>query len=116
MKLVINSYFGGFGLSDKAIELFFQKKGWYLIKKLMYEDSEVHYNYWKDVQDNDHYWSDRNIDRDDPDLIDLVETLGEEASGEFSTLKVIEIPDDIEWELYDSSGKESVHEEHRIWE
>jgi hypothetical protein len=50
------------------------------------------------------------------ELIQTVEELGLEASGNFSNLVVIEIPDDIEWFVVSSGGKEHIAEKHRIWE
>ena len=58
---------------------------------------------------------DGDIQRTDPDLIRVVEELGEEANGECANLEVIEIPDDIEWEINEYAGHESVHEKHRSW-
>lgn len=54
-------------------------------------------------------------DRTDEDLIEVIEELGEEASTNVSTLKVVEIPDDVEFEINDYDGIESVHEKHRVW-
>ena len=84
MKVVINTCYGGFELSDKAMEML-----------------GIDYS-WK-------------IERNDPNLIKVVESLGEEANGRFSCLKVIEIPDDVEWFIDDHDGVESIHEKHRVW-
>jgi hypothetical protein len=46
----------------------------------------------------------------------VVEALGDSASGDFAALKVVEIPDDVEWEIHDYDGKESVRERHRSWD
>ena len=54
-------------------------------------------------------------DRADPKLVQVVEELGEAASGKYAELKVIEIPDGIEWEILDYDGYETVHEKHRSW-
>ena len=37
------------------------------------------------------------------------------ASGELSKLSIVEVPDDIQWEIDDYDGMESVHELHRSW-
>lgn len=50
------------------------------------------------------------------ELIQTVEELGLESSGQFSSLAVVEIPDDIDWILVNNSGKEHIAEKHRIWE
>lgn len=56
------------------------------------------------------------ISRDDPALVRVVEEMGEAAWGDSSELKVIEIPDGIEWDVYESeSGPEWVAEKHRTW-
>ena len=37
--------------------------------------------------------------RDHPLLIQVIEELGLEANGPHATLKVVEIPDDVEWAI-----------------
>jgi hypothetical protein len=59
--------------------------------------------------------SHRPDDRTDPILIQVVEELGTLADGSCAKLRIIEIPDDIEWELDEYDGMESVHEAHRSW-
>lgn len=54
-----------------------------------------------------------------PDLIDVVETLGDDANGNFAQLKVVEIPeyDDISnLELTQNGGYETVREISRSWD
>jgi hypothetical protein len=46
-----------------------------------------------------------------PDLVAVVEELGSEAGD----LKVIEIPDDVEWIIDEHEGSEYVAEKHRTW-
>jgi hypothetical protein len=48
-------------------------------------------------------------------LIQVVEELGEKASGRFADLKVVEIPDDVEWQIDEYDGLEWVSERHRTW-
>jgi hypothetical protein len=55
------------------------------------------------------------IDRTDPALIAVVEELGYEASGGFADLKVVEIPDDVTWQIEEYDGSEWVAEVHRTW-
>ena len=89
-KIVINTCFGGFGLSDEAI------------KRYVNETDDLPINYW-------------DIPRDDPILLKIVEEMGEDSYGKWSELKIIEIPDDIEWEIEEYDGKEWVSEKHRTW-
>jgi hypothetical protein len=90
-KIVINQCFGGFGLSKRAFEaLGLEWDG---------------YGYLKDDWER----------RDDPALVEVVERLGPAASGPLARLVVVEIPDDVEWEIDDSNGMETIQEKHRAW-
>jgi hypothetical protein len=89
-KIVINNCYGGFGLSQEAfIEL----------QKLDSEDTPFYH---------------RN-NRDSLKLIEVVEKLGVRADGEHSELKVVEIPDDVEYTIEEYGGLEWVSEVHRTW-
>lgn len=57
----------------------------------------------------------RPDDRSDPLLVRVVEELGDAASGAHAALKIIEIPDGVEYEIHDYDGMESVHEKHESW-
>lgn len=57
----------------------------------------------------------RPNNRADPRLVKIVEEMGEKANGGFAKLKVIEIPDDVDWEIDDYDGMETVEEKHRSW-
>jgi len=54
--------------------------------------------------------------RDWPLLIQCVEELGSEhASGKHATLKIVEIPDDVDYEIEEYDGNEYIAEKHRTW-
>jgi hypothetical protein len=152
-KIVINTQFGGFGLSTKAHQeyakligkeaYFFkynfnskeyvladpvedkdeliisvftipnpneflrQDKPWH---EMSLEERKKHNEKYKSVDLNMH-----DLARDDENLIKVVEKLGEEANTRFSTLKIIEIPDDVEWEIEEYDGLEHIAEKHRTW-
>jgi hypothetical protein len=89
MKVVINRCFGGFELSKQAYK--FLGLTW------------------------DGYGFEFDDKRTDPNLIECVKTLGDKASGYNAELKVVEIPDDIEWEINDYDGMEIIEEVHRSW-
>lgn len=91
MKIVINSCFGGFGLSKEA------------------------YDYLGLKWDGYGYDFDEHELRNIPELVECVETLGEKANGRFADLKVVEIPDDVEWEITEYDGLETIEEKHRSW-
>ncbi len=57
----------------------------------------------------------KRIPRDDAKLVAVVERLGAAASGHAASLKVVEIPDDVKWEIGRIDGVEHVSEAHRRW-
>lgn len=57
----------------------------------------------------------RDADRNDSDLVAVVEELGEAANGRFAKLRVIEIPDGVEWQIEEYDGLEWIAEKHRTW-
>jgi hypothetical protein len=89
MKVVITNCHGGYGLSLKAYD--------YLGLK------------W------DEYGNAFEDDRSNPLLVKCVEELGGEANGKFACLSIVEIPDDVEWEIEEYDGLEWVAEKHRVW-
>ena len=89
MKVVINKCYGGFQLSKKA-----------------YEELGLEWDGYGFAYDND---------RANPKLVEVIERLGSAGSGMLGSLKVVEIPDDIEWEIKDYDGIETIHEKHRAW-
>lgn len=98
-RILINTKFGGFSLSQEAQNL--------------YKDLT------KDIERPDHWYIDEDIRRDDPILLQVVDTLGLKASsGTFSALGYTEIPDDIPqdgWIIQEYDGAEWVAENHRRW-
>jgi hypothetical protein len=46
----------------------------------------------------------------------VVLELGEAANGRCAELKVVEIPDDVEWQIEEYDGLEWVAEKHRTWD
>jgi len=114
MKIVINKCFGGFNLSEEAVLLYGKKKGLNIIvvrDKIM---KSLHHYYLDEVKDGN-YFSDRDIQRNDSVLIEVVEELGGKANGFCSELKIVEIPDDVEWIIEEYDGKEWIAEDHRRW-
>lgn len=95
MKVVINWCYGGFELSDKALDFMG-----------ITDEEERH----------DFKWCNDCERRTDPRLIKAVEVLGKEAEANHCTrLKIVEIPDDVKWYIDDYDGSESVEECHRSW-
>ena len=131
MKIVINSCYGGFGLSNDAVMEYAKRKG----MKLFSEESNFGTNHYYTVpveefkkieaqciksknydKSNKLYFCERDIERNDPILVKVVEDMGsEKASGAYAELRVVEIPDDVQWEIDEYDGWESVDEVHRSW-
>lgn len=112
-EIVINSDYGGFGLSDKAIERLFELKGWNLVK----EDYKSFITlYYRDEIKESNLFNERDLPRDSFDLVQVVKELGHEASGRFASLKIVTIPSDVEWVLMEHDGREWIAEKHRTWE
>ena len=57
----------------------------------------------------------RDLERNDPLLIQVVEELRKGADGDHAELKIVEIPDDVEWQIDEYDGVEWVAEKHRTW-
>jgi len=90
MKIVINICFGGFGLSSIGEIEYLNRSG-------------------VDVAS---VW---DISRTDPILVAMVEENSNLYSGSLSQLRVVEIPDDVDWEISDYDGREHIAEKHRTW-
>jgi len=118
MKIAINGDYGGFGLSPLAESELAKRKGLPITFTTGFGENERQIT----LQEAIHLKSlfvfsslPRDISRTDPDLIAVIEELGAKANTSCSTLKIIEIPDDVEWEIEEYDGVEWVSEKHRTW-
>ena len=116
MKVAINIDFGGFGLSDMAFESLLQRKN------IQFEKTESEFgcsNYYIKgyVGESDYFISqyDYYTPRNDLDLIAVIEEFGADANGWAAVLKIVEIPDDVQWQIEEYDGCEHIAEKHRIW-
>ncbi|WP_353727289.1 hypothetical protein ABQ274_12685 [Lactococcus lactis] len=138
MKIVLNKCFGGFGLSHEAKMMIFEKRGIevfpYLLKfgdeeflyeKLSKEEAvsitrDITYfqkdpqldsfsQDWGEDDEFDSIYLGFDDDRGNKDLVEVIEKLGEKASGKYSDLKVVEIPDGASYEISDYDGIETAH-------
>lgn len=136
MKIVINRCYGGFGLSKEAVTRYVELKN----LKVHYLDDEFGFTYYWLIPegsdpDTQKKWSEMDngeiqvseerssaegfypqyIERDDPILVQVVEELGSKVNDQFSELKVVEIPDDVDWVVEDYDGVETIRERSRSW-
>jgi hypothetical protein len=132
MKVVINACYGGYGLSQKAIDLYVLRTGLQLYKHdnsyyhVPYEEyaKELEREQWLFQNDRENYrghpsnrlcWTPCNIPRDDNILINIIQELGPDAAGEFADLKIVDIPDDTDYTIQEYDGTEWITEKHRKW-
>lgn len=112
MKIVINDCYGGFSLSRKAF-LLLRKMG----NKVALEEPDYGEK-WPDgsgPRDNRFEGFCRDIPRDDSQLIEVVEKLKGKVNGMCAKLKIIEIPDGVDWIIEEYDGQEWIAEKHRTW-
>lgn len=131
MKIILNKCYGGFGASKEAYMLYAKKKGlelyqytsdFAIFEKHIYKktnDEALFKDYFiKDMGDNieinneDYKKYNLFLDdehRQDPILIEVVEELGDKASGSFGKLEVIEIPDNCYYKIDEYDGYETIY-------
>ena len=148
-EIVINTKFGGFGLSHKGVMKYAELAGltlYFWIDDLcakVYGDKAtlenpsvlIHYTLvpkeeYEQIlaeeekklispgryeKSNKLYFSVGNIPRDDRNLLQVVRKLGEGANARFAKLKIVEIPNDADWEIEEYDGKEWIVEKHSRW-
>jgi len=120
VKVAINRCFGGFGITDAAFEKLLNRKGIAFDKVEKKEDSAfLGASYYKvgHAGDDQHYLSHSEFyeDRSDPDLIAVIEEMGDAANDWAAEIGIIEIPDDVKWHIHEYDGIEHVAEDHRTW-
>jgi len=112
--IVINACHGGFGLSAKAMELYFDRAGIAYAEEPR-EDRFSTNTFGPYYRVNDEIFNDREIARDDSVLVSVVRDLGEDANGKHAELKIVTIPADVHWQIDEYDGWEWVAEQHRTW-
>lgn len=143
MNIVVNKCYGGFGLSHEAVMKYAEKKGMKLYPyvdkidknllrvkdayipltdKIKEEHSLIYYftkplvnGKWPNENNEKTYFYEREIERNDPALVEVVKELGNKANGSCARLEIVEIPDDVKWEIDEYDGQEWVQEQCRKW-
>lgn len=141
MKVVINTQFGGFGLSIEAQKKiakngcehskwidedeYFQDSGKERRIKIWGSEEEArekHCKFCEIPRENGKILLDEHAStyktpkvRACPILVKVIEEMGEKANGQHTTLKVVEVPDAVEWTVEEYDGSEWIAEKHRTW-
>ena len=109
-KIVYNSCYGGFSLSDKAMQRYCEIKG----IKVYPENWAGLTLYWLSEPSGDKVKDDwretfnsRDIPRHDPVLVQIVEELGKEASGRCAELRIFETESN-QYMIEEYDGNETV--------
>ena len=63
-----------------------------------------------------HDLDNRYVDRADKFLIQVIEELGDKANGQCAKLKIVDIPDGVDYEISEYDGNEHIAEKHRTWD
>lgn len=111
-KIVINTSYGDFCLSHVAFR-YLRALG--QREALQEEDLGAH---WPAASRPDEPSLNRcgmRVPRDDRHLVEVVETLGASANGHAAALKVVQIPEDVQWLIEKTDGVEHVSEAHCVW-
>lgn len=98
MEVVLNRQYGGFSLSNEAIDMFVE------LKKAKGEEWKVcclpgRYKYLQDEE---------KLKRHDEDLVKVVKILGERANGRFSCLEIVEVPFGCFYRIDEEDGWEGI--------
>jgi len=88
-KIVYNTCYGGFGLSKAAIARYWEIRG------------EPKPEHWA-------VWDERELNRGDPILVQVVEELGKDANDGFSKLAIRELEPGTQYRIDEYDGYESV--------
>lgn len=109
-KVVYNSCYGGFSLSEKGIRRYAEIKGMTLYP----EKTEFGSTTWwtkpptePRVYGDDTFY-DRDLERDDPVLVQVVEELGSEADGGCAALDIEDVPSGMQYRIDEYDGNERV--------
>lgn len=135
VRVVFNQCYGGFGLSKEAIQRYFDIKGqqvWieddkeypsfriWTVWLTPPEERPVRKKNWNSMSldernaynkaFSEQTWYDRDVERHDPVLVQVVEELGDKANGKHANLRIAEVSGSYRITEYD--GYETVETPH----
>lgn len=109
-KIVYNSCYGGFSLSNVAILRYAELKGITLYQRIddRFKSLGDHFASWYLDEAYTEHWSDRDINRTDPVLVKVVEELGSAANGRYAELCIADVPAGTRYRIDEYDGFEYV--------
>ena len=134
MEIVINTCYGRFGLSEEAIIELHKLKCPHI--KEMTEEEYFGKGYFNTKEKRTQHLKfcsipsingtllldDHSYDSDEEYkprtcklLVKVVKKLGKKANGDHAKLSIIEIPNDVDFEISEYDGIETIHEKHMSW-
>jgi hypothetical protein len=114
-EVVINESYGDFELSPIAQRMYLDRaKIPYTIQHRSDRFSDEQFGPYL-ILSNGVTWDCKRLERDDPNLIDIVKELGIKAEGNHASLKIVKVPSNVEWTIHQHNGFEWVAEKHRTW-
>lgn len=125
-KIVYNACYGGFSISDEAVERYAEIKGitlysdndkwgnhYYLcpveeFNEIYKEEDNAPVGPGRYARSNALCFSRRDISRADPVLAQVVEELGDRANGSYAKLEIEEVPTGTLYRIDEYDGRETV--------
>lgn len=144
-RIAINVRYGGFGLSEAAYLKLIEwgvpirkyveptrNDSMGLYENETANDGEVIFDreltppeansfsalYWKykGARGTERYWDCWTHEhRQHPLVLRVIDELGTTANGPFAELKIVEIPDGVDWEIDEYDGREHIAAKHEVW-
>lgn len=131
MEVILNKCYGGFGVSDAAYRMYAAKSGLDLFaydvsgNRLPVGSSNFCVTYYtkdfgehldrKNEDTRGYFFRLDDSHRTDPLLIEVVKELGDDADSAFSKLKIVDIPDGMDYVIDDYDGIETLHQKVMEW-
>lgn len=102
-KVVINATYGGFSLSDDATRALLRRRG------VQWEERPSKYQtlgveFYVDGE----FYTSRNTPRTDPDLVAVVEEMGNAANGRCAALEIVDLEPGTHYIIDEYDGLESI--------
>lgn len=105
-KIVINTCYGGFSLSTEAM------RAYLTLKNIPFEERSDKYTDVMFCEPGGEDWSlydlISEVDRSDPCLIEVIETLGDAANGMCARLRITAVPSGTMYRITEYDGLETI--------